>query len=163
MSHRHSPRWMLSISMAATLCTAAHGQEYPTRPIRMLATEAGGGTDFVARLIAQGLTESLHRQVIVDNRGNQAAQFVAKAPGDGYTLALLGPPLWVSPLLQPVQYDPIKDFSPITLATTSANVLIVHPSLPASSVKELIAYAKSKPGELNYGSSMTGSSNQLAA
>jgi tripartite-type tricarboxylate transporter receptor subunit TctC len=149
--------------MAAMCFTIAHAQEYPTRPIRMLATEAGGGTDFVARLIAQGLTESLHRQVIVDNRGNQAAQIAAKAPGDGYTLALLGPPLWVSPLLQPVQYDPINDFSPITLATTSANVLIVHPSLPASSVKELITYAKSKPGELNYGSSMTGSSNQLAA
>jgi len=129
----------------------------------MLATEAGGGTDFVARLIAQGLTESLGHQVIVDNRGNQAAQIAAKAPPDGYTLALQGPPMWVSPLLQKVQYDPIKDFAPITLAATSANVLIVHPSLPANSVKELIAYAKARPGELNYASSMTGASNHLAA
>src|SRR5690242_691302 len=88
---------------------SAHAQDYPARPIRMLATEAGGGTDFVARLIAQGLGESLHNQVIVDNRGNQAAQIAAKAPPDGYTLALLGPPMWVSPLLQQVQYDPVKD------------------------------------------------------
>ena len=125
----------------------------------MLATEAGGGTDFVARLIAQGLTESLRHQVIVDNRGNQAAQIAARAPPDGYTLALLGPPMWVSPLLQQVQYDPIKDFAPVTLAASSANVLVVHPSLPVSSVKELIAYAKAKPGGLNYGS--TGIGNPL--
>src|SRR6185295_5779460 len=123
---------------------------------RMLATEAGGGTDYVARLIAQGLTESLRHQVIVDNRGNQAAPLAARALPDGYTLALLGPPMWVSPLLQKVAYDPIKDFSPITLAASSANVLVVHPSLPANSVKELVAVAKARPGEINYASSMTG-------
>jgi tripartite-type tricarboxylate transporter receptor subunit TctC len=129
----------------------------------MLATEAGGGTDFVARLIAQGLTESMGQQVIVDNRGNLAAQMAAKAPPDGYTLALLGPPMWISPLLQNVPYDAVKDFSPIVQAASSANVLIVHPSLAANSVKELIALARAKPGELNYASSMTGASNHLAA
>ena len=163
MVQRHSASRMFCITMAVMFWNVAHAQDYPTRPIRMLATEAGGGTDFVARLIAQGLTESLRHQVIVDNRGNQAAQIAARAPPDGYTLALLGPPMWVSPLLQQVQYDPIKDFAPVTLAASSANVLVVHPSLPVSSVKELIAYAKAKPGGLNYASSLIGSSNHLAA
>ena len=163
MVQRHSASRMFCITMAVMFWNVAHAQDYPTRPIRMLATEAGGGTDFVARLIAQGLTESLRHQVIVDNRGNQAAQIAARAPPDGYTLALLGPPMWVSPLLQQVQYDPIKDFAPVTLAASSANVLVVHPSLPVSSVKELIAYAKARPGALNYASSMIGASNHLAA
>ena len=151
------------------LCTlvavwgAACGQDYPAKPIRMFATEAVGGTDFVARLLAQGLTESLGHQVIVDNRGNLAAPLAAKSPPDGYTLALLGPPMWISPLLQTVQYDPVKDFSPVIWAASSVNVLVVHPSLPVNSVRELIAFAKARPGQLNYASSMTGASNHLAA
>lgn len=160
------PYFVVRIFCACIMVAASSmvcSRDYPTRPIRMLATEAGGGTDFVARLVAQGLTDSLHHQVIVDNRGNLAAQIAAKAPPDGYTLALLGPPMWVSPLLQKVPYDPVKDFSPITLAARSPNVFIVHPSVPANSVKELIAYAKARLGELNYASSMTGASNHLAA
>ena len=162
MLRRHAASLMFYFA-AVLFWSVAHAEDYPSRPIRMLATEAGGGIDFVARLIAQGLTESLRHQVIVDNRGNQAAQIAANAPPDGYTLALLGPPMWVWPLLQQAQYDPVRDFAPVALVASSANVLVVHPSLPVNSVRELIAYARARPGSLNYASSLIGSSNHLAA
>ncbi len=144
---------------------AAWAQAYPTKPIRMVTHPPGGSSDPVARLIAQGISESLGQQVIVDNRGGIIApQTVARALPDGYTLLLFGTPFWISPLVQDnVSYDPVKDFAPITVATSSPSVLVVNPSVAAKSVKELISLAKSKPGQLNYASGAAGSANHLAA
>lgn len=145
----------------------ASGQNYPDKPIRLVTAGAGGGVDFSARLIAQGVSASLGQQVIVDNRGGSPiipAQLVSKAPPDGYTLIFYSNGLWLLPLIQKnVPYDPARDFSPITMATSSPNILVVHPSLPVTSVKNLIAIAKARPGELNYGASPVGSAIHLAA
>ena len=126
---------------AQTASTGA-GPTYPNKPIRIVAPEAGGGTDFAARLIAQGLSSSLGQQVIVDNRGGAggaiAIGIVAKAPADGYTLLCFATNFWLLPFLQDnVSYDPVRDFLPVTLAVTSPNILVVHPSVAADSVKEL--------------------------
>ena len=122
--------------------------------------------DTAARLIAQGLTARLGEQVIIENRGGSgaiAAEIVARAPADGHSLILYGSALWLTPYLQQhASYDPVRDFAPITLAITSPNVFVVHPLFAASSVKELIAIAKARPGELNYASTGTGSSPHLA-
>ncbi|HEV8517733.1 MAG TPA: tripartite tricarboxylate transporter substrate binding protein [Burkholderiales bacterium] len=144
---------------------AVFGQNYPVRTIRIVTSEPGGSTDFLARLIAQGISSRLGKQVIVDNRGGGmlAAEFVSRAPPDGYTLLLSGTSLWLSPFMRDTLYDPLKSFSPITLAGNSPNVLVTHPSLPVRSLKELIALAKARPGELNYGSGSTGSPSHLAA
>lgn len=157
-----------AVSLAAITCGAdlALGQSYPNRPIRIVTSQAGGGSDFAARLIAQGLSTSMGQQVLVDNRGVVAiaGQLVAKAPPDGYTLLLYASALWLTPFLREnVQYDPVKDFAPITLAVSQPNILVVHPSLPVKSVKELIALAKSRPGELNYASAQDGSPTHIAA
>jgi tripartite-type tricarboxylate transporter receptor subunit TctC len=111
------------------------------------------------------MTGSLGQQVIVDNRptGVMSGQIVSKAQPDGYTLVLSGSILWIMPFLQSVPFDPVKDFSPITLTVSTPNIVVVHPALPVKSVKELIALARSKPGRLNYGTSGTGTANHLAA
>jgi len=138
-------------------------QTYPNKPIRILTGGVGGSGDFAARLIAPELTANLRQPVIVDNRGGIIPiEVVAKAPPDGYNLLEFGNVLWVNPLLQSVTYNPVSDFSPITTVSTQPNILTVHPSLPVKSVRELIALAKARPGELNYASSGTGSSNHLA-
>lgn len=143
------------------------GQSYPNKPLRLVTAAPGGGSDFASRLIAQGLTPSLGQQVIVDNRGGAngaiAAQTVADALPDGYTLLLYASTVWIVPFLQRVSYDPVRDFAPITLALSSPIILVVHPSVAAHSVKELIDLAKAKPGALNYASSSSGSPNHLAA
>ena len=142
------------------------GQEYPNRPIRLVTAGLGTGGDFAARLIAQGISGPLGQQVIVENRasGNITGEIVAKAPPDGYTLLLFGGGLWLAPFLDDkTPYDPVRDFSPIALATSAPNLMVVHPSLPVKSVKELIALAKAKPGVLNYGSGGTAASSHLAA
>ncbi|MBI4190232.1 MAG: tripartite tricarboxylate transporter substrate binding protein [Betaproteobacteria bacterium] len=152
-------------SASALLGTgSALGQDYPNKPIHIITAPPGASGDFAARLIAQGLTASLGRQVIVENRtGFISIESVAKAPPDGYTLLLLGNTIWVMPLLRGnASWDPIRDFSPITLAATTPGILVVHASLPVKSVKELIALAKARPGELNYGSTATGATNHLA-
>ena len=142
---------------------AVSGQTYPNKPMRIVAGAPGGQGDRASRLIVAGLTESLGQQVIVDNRGSIAGEFVFKALPDGYTLLIDSVSLWLAPLLQATAYDPVRDFSPVTLISTSPSVLVVPPSLPANSVKELIALAKAKPGDLNFGSAGTGSSSHLAA
>ena len=144
------------------------GQNYPNKTIRIVSTEPGSSADFVARQIALGISDSFGQSVIVDNRGGGggtiAAELVAKATPDGYTLLFFGQGIWILPLMRDnLPYDPIKDFSPVTLADRSLNVLVVHPTLPVNSVKELIAYAKAKPGEINFATGGTGSSNHLAA
>ena len=143
---------------------AVYGQDFPSKTIRIVTSGLGGGNDFKARLIAQGLTVNLGQQVIIDNRPNVIPnEIVARAVPDGYTLLLNGNPMWTQPLLEKTSYDPVRDFSPITLVSTEPSVLVVHPSLPIKTVKELIALAKARPGELNYGSVGIGSSLHLAA
>lgn len=152
---------ILTVLGASTVC----GQTYPTKPIRIVTSDPGGGNDFTARLIAQGLTVSLGQQVIVENRpaGVIPGEIVSKARPDGHTLLLYGNNLWIGQFLQNTPYDPVRDFSPITMISRAPNVLVVHPSVPANSVKELLALARSRPGELNYASGSIGSSSHLAA
>lgn len=144
---------------------AVSAQDYPHKPIRIFTSQSGSPSDFIARLLAQGISGPLGQSVIVDNRvGIVATENVAKAPADGYTLLFYGPVVWLLPYLRDhVAWDPEKDFSAVTLATQAPNLLVVHPSLPVKSVRELIALAKARPGELNYGSGLTGSSNHMAA
>lgn len=142
--------------------------QYPARTVRIVAAEPAGASDFTARLIAQGLAGPLGQQVIVENRGGAggliAGDTVAKAPADGYTLLLHGSAIWLAPFLRDTTpYDPVRDFVPITLAVSATNVVAIHPSLPVKSVKELIALARAKPGELNYGSGSVGSGAHLSA
>ena len=157
--------WMCSAGMGILAAGTVFGQDFPNRVVRMVVAEAGGGNDFIARAIAPGLGTGLGQQVIVDNRGGGIipAQTVAKAAPDGYTLLLASGTLWILSLMRDTPYDPIRDYLPITLAVISPNVLIVHPSLPVKCVRDLIALAQSKPGELNYASSATGGSGHLAA
>ncbi len=134
--------------------SAASVQEFPSRPIRIVTAEIGGGNDFAARILAQGIMPALGKPVIVENRGGSvvvSAQIVGKAQPDGHTLLLYGSNLWILPFMRDqVPYDPIADFAPITTATSSPCVLVVHPSLPVKSTGELIALAKARPGQLNY-------------
>lgn len=154
--------------MIMTSTGLVYGQNYPNKPVRVVTTEPGSGSDFVSRLIAQEMTRNWGQQVIVDNRGGAsgaiAAELVAKSTPDGYTLILYGNPMWLLPLFRKnVPYDPVKDFAPITLAVSSPDIVVVHPALPVKSIPELIALAKAKPGELNYSSSATGGSTHVAA
>jgi len=142
------------------------GQAYPSKPIRIVTSAPGGGNDLAGRIIAQGLTEALGQQVVLDGRssGIIPGQIVSKAAPDGYTLLYFANSVYLVPLMiSNPPYDPLKDFSWVTLAIVSPNVLVVHPSLPVKSVQELIALAKAKPGELNYASASSGTSNHLAA
>jgi tripartite-type tricarboxylate transporter receptor subunit TctC len=156
---------MLVCALCALTAGAAFAQDYPTRPVRLVSSAAGGGNDFAARIIAQALSERLGQPVIVDNRGGAQipALLVAKAPPDGYTLLVQNNTIWVAPLLEKTDYDPFRDLAPIMLTARAPNVLVVHPSLPVGSVKELIAAAKAAPGTINYASGVVGSSNYIAA
>ena len=142
---------------------AATAQDYPSKPIRIVTSEFGSATDLTARLLGSVMSSSLGRQVVVENRGFIAIEVVAKANADGYTVLCYGPPLWLAPLMRSVSYDVFKDFAPVTMAVTTPNVLVVHPALPVKSVGDLIALAKARPGELNYGSGSPGSSTHMAA
>ena len=143
---------------------AVFSQVYPSKPIRIITGGAARGNDFDSRQIAQGISGPLDQPVIVDNRtGPLAIDTVSKAPPDGYALLVIGTSLWLTPLLQKAPYDAVRDFSPITLTERIVNILAVHPSVPAKFVKELIELAKAKPGELNFGASVPGGSNHLAA
>jgi tripartite-type tricarboxylate transporter receptor subunit TctC len=157
-------------ALVATLCAApAHAQQpYPARPIRLIASQsAGGGVDAVARLVGARLTDAFGQNVIVDNRpganGTLAGDLTAKSPPDGYTLLLgaLGN-LAINGYFSKISYDPLNDLAPVTTAISSGNLLVVHPSVPAKSVKELIAIARARPGQLAYGSSGTGGAGHLA-
>jgi tripartite-type tricarboxylate transporter receptor subunit TctC len=153
------------VGMMCTLSLSYHAsaQTYPTRQIRMLAPAIGGASDISARLIGQWLSTNLGQQVIIDNRGGLAPAVAAKSAPDGYTLISYGSPLWLSAFLRDnVQWDAVNDFIPITLTASSPNVLIVHPSLPVRSVKQLIALAKSNPGELNFSSGSSGALTHLS-
>ena len=145
--------------------SAVYGQAFPTRVIRIVTTEPGTSTDVAARLIAQGISNSnLGQRSIVENRGFSAIENVAKSPPDGHSLLLYTSPLWLMPFMREnTPWDPLRDFTPLTLVVNSPYVLVASPSLQVNNVMELIALARSRPGALNYGSSSAGSANHLAA
>ena len=150
------------LALGAIWAVAASSQEYPARAIRIITAPAGGGNDFSARLVARGISGPLGQQVIVDNRPTVLApEIAAKAAPDGYTMLLNGSSHWIGPFVERVSYDPLKDFAPVTLVDRTPVILVVHPSLPAKSVKQLIALAKARPGELNFSSGAPGTSNYL--
>ena len=156
---------IVSATIAASGVNGVCAQAYPAKPIRFVTTGIGGGVDFASRLIAQGLTDNASWQTVVDNRptGIIAAETVSRAAPDGYTLYVGTGSLWLGPYFQKMPYDPVKDFAPISLTNQAPNLLIVHPSLPVKTVKELITLAKARPRELNYASTAIGSTNHLAA
>ncbi len=164
-------RHAIACFVAAALCSfvpvTTCAQSYPSRPVRLVVPFApGGGNDFLARLVGQKLGERLGQQFLIDNRagagGNIATDLVAKAPPDGYTLLLgfIGP-FAISPHLEKITYNPVRDFTAASLLASSYHVLVAHPSLPVRSVKELIAFAKARPGEINYASSGSGGNLHL--
>jgi len=148
---------------------AAAAQQYPSRPIRLIVPQsAGGSTDVIARVVAQRMTETLGQTVIVDNRPGAGSlngiEIVANAAPDGYTLLGVAASYTINPALhKKLPFDPIRDFAPITQLATLPHLLVVHPSVPVNSVKELIALAQAKPGALNYASSGIATSTHLAA
>lgn len=157
--------WMLPAAVLIIGPVAAWSQDkYPSKVIRIVTATPGSNHDWGARLTAQELTPRIGQRVIVENRGSIGVEYVAKeAPADGYTLLFYGAYAWLQPLLRKVNWDPLADLAPVTLAMSSPNVLVVHPSLPVKSVKELIGLAKVRPGELNYGAGGGGSTPHVAA
>ena len=159
-------RRLLSTLASALLLACPHpawSQDLSGKRISIATSQAGGAGDLVSRLIAQGLIAATRQPVIVENRASVAPEYVAKSPPDGNTLLLYGNTIWISPLLRPVRWDAIRDFSPVMITVRSPNVLVVTPTLPVKSVRELIALARARPGELNYAASALGSSTHLAA
>jgi len=159
---------LIAVSFFAVSCAQAIAQSYPARPLRFLVGFApGGGTDVMARVIAAKLTESLKQQVIVDNRpganANIAAKIAADSPGDGYTVLFMSVAHIMSkPVYSNLGYDIERDLTPITVVSNVSNVLTVNPALPARTVKEFIALAKAKPGQLTYATSGVGSPEHFA-
>jgi tripartite-type tricarboxylate transporter receptor subunit TctC len=156
---------LLALAVASGLAAA---QNYPTKPIRMiLPFPPGAPSDMVGRAVAQRLGEQLGENVIPDNRtgagGNLGVTAVTKAPPDGYTLLVSSPTIALSPsLYKSLPYDPIRDLAPVARLATIENVLLVHPSVPAKTLKQFIALARAQPGKLNYGSGGPGTTNHLA-
>jgi tripartite-type tricarboxylate transporter receptor subunit TctC len=139
-------------------------QDFPARLIRIITSPPGGNNDFTARLMMKGLTEKSGWQMVIDNRAILVAyEVVARSAPDGHTLLVAGGTFIGGNLFEKLSVDPLRDFTAISITHRAPNILVVHPSVPAKSVKELIALAKARPGELNYGSSGIGSSNHLAA
>jgi len=166
--HRVALMSCFVLAAIGVLSGNAGAQDYPNKPLRLIVPfPPGGGNDILARSVGQRLAETIGQQVIVDNRGGAGgligAELAAKAVPDGYTifLASIGNLAFMPALHAKLPYDPVRDFAPLTLLATSAFVMVVNPSLPAKSVKELIALARAKPGQLNYGSSGQGSSLHL--
>src|SRR5688572_4394848 len=157
------------VGVCMAMCSAwAGAQEYPTRPVRLIAGSPGSTSDFASRFVAQKLSERWGQQVVVDNRpgagGIIGTEIGAHAAPDGYTLTVghIGTHASAQYLYKKLPYDPIRDFAPITLMTNSGIALAVHPSVPAKGLKDFIALAKAKPGAYNYGSAGGGTSSQLS-
>ena len=159
---------ILAIVCALGGIGVAAAQSYPAKTVRMiLPFPPGGPSDILGRALAQKLTEQMGQQVITDNRpgagGNLGLELTAKAPPDGYTVVLSSPLISISPsLYSKLNYDPQKDLAPVSLVAQIQNVLLVHPSVPAKNLKELVAVAKKQPGKLNYGSGGVGTTTHLA-
>ena len=166
---RHALPTALLFVALAVVAAPSYAQVYPSRPIRIIVPYPAGGTsDILARSIGQKLSEAWSQPILVENKpganGNVGADFVAKAPPDGYTLLLadIGA-LAISPSVYPMlPFDPTKDFAPVTMVAYSPHILVVHPSIPASSVNDLVALAKAKPGKLNFAISGLGGAPHLA-
>jgi len=163
----HKQVWA-ACALAVTVLTGptAMAQEFPSKPIRIIASPPGGANNFLSRLVGQGLTDSVGWTVITDNRpsgGFIQGELLMRAPPDGYTLLVAAGSVITGTLFEKAPYDVIRDFAPVCLVSTSPSVLSVHPSMPIRSVKELIALAKAKPGALNFSTSGTGSANHLPA
>lgn len=158
--------WLALIGISAE-CVVA--QDYPARPIRLVvASSPGGASDILARMLAQKLSEELGQQVVVDNRGGGSGvigtDIVARALPDGYTLLIIQPSLTINPsMIRKLPYDAVRDFAPVSLVVDAAQIMTVNPSVPAQNVKDLIALAKAKPGELMFGSPGVGTSPHLVA
>lgn len=154
---------------AATLCGTAFAQNYPTKPVTIVVPfSPGGATDIMSRLLAERLNKRLGQPVIVENKPGAgtmiASEHVAKAPADGYTLLVAASSLGIAPsLYKKVNYDPVKDFAPISQVASVVHVLVVHPSLPAKNVGELVTWLKANPTKANYGSVGAGTSTHLEA
>ncbi len=159
------------IASIAVILAAASGyagaQSFPMRPVRLISPfPPGGFNDILSRLVGQKLTESWGQQVVVDNRPGAnmivGTNLAAKSPPDGYTMVMAAIPHAINPGLYKLPYDSVKDFTPIVMICFVPNLLVVHPSTPANTVKELIAYAKANPGKLSFGSVGSGSSSHMA-
>ena len=159
-------KWLIALLAAASIANAQ--EPYPSRPVRfILPFPPGGPTDILGRLISERLGAQLGQPVVTENRGgaggNVGAEAAAKSPPDGYTIVLVAPSLAISPTLYTkLNYDPVKDFSPISLVAISPQLVVAHPSLPAKNIKELIALAKARPGEIHFASVGNGSVQHLA-
>src|SRR5207245_5917560 len=154
---------------ALAISASALAQVYPAKPIRMIvAYPPGGGTDIVGRMLAQKLGETLGQSVVVENRGwesgNIGTELAARAAPDGYTILMcnVAPNAINVSLFKNLPFDPVADFVPVSLVASTPNILVVHPSIPARTVKQVIALAKAKPGTLNFASAGVGSSSHLA-
>ena len=160
-------RQVLAACAVLILADPAQAQNYPLRPVRMVIPfSAGGAADVPGRILMQKVSEALGHQVVVDNRPGAGstigAEFVAKAPPDGYTLLMISNTHFVSAALhKKLVYDAVGDYEPVTQVTTAPNVIVVHPSLPVKTIRELIALAKAKPGKIDYASSGNGSTQHL--
>src|SRR6266571_3899109 len=157
-----------ALLLLTLVCAGAAAQTgYPAKPVRFIVPSAAGGGDIIARALAQKLSESLGAQFVVDNRPGAGQmigiELAAKSAADGHTILMAASTLAINPLMyKKVPYDPLRDFAPITHAASLANVLVVHPSLPVKSLAELIAYAKQRPGQLNFASAGVGTSPQMS-
>lgn len=162
------PVWRMALLAVVLASTGAPAQTYPARPIRLITPSSpGSGVDIVARIYAQKMSEPLGQQVIVENRAgagaNLGAEIAAKAPPDGYTLFVATPAHAInSSMYSRLNYNLLRDFAPVSLITTGQYMVVVHPSLPAKSVKELIALARARPGALSYASGGPGNATHLA-
>jgi len=165
---RDIPRWLWAGAALLGCTLAAFGQTYPARAVRLVVPSSpGGGSDITARIIAPRLSEYLRQQVIVDNRAGAGTmiggELVARAAPDGYTLLLGSTPMAINPAMyKKVSYDALRDFVPITQIVSVPNLLIAHPSLPVKTVQDLIALAKSRPGQLTFASAGAGTSPHLS-
>ena len=159
--------WLAAAAVLLALAAPATAQsDYPNRPVRLIIPfPPGGSNDVVGRMIGTQLSEKLGKQVIIDNRagagGVVGTEIASKAPADGYTLLVISLAHAVNPWLYKLPYDPVKDFAPIGVMGSGPNVVVVHPSLPVNSIKDLIALAKKQPGELQYASAGIGSFQHL--
>ena len=156
---------LLAVWCVGPLQALAQAQQWPSRPLRVLVPSAAGGAgDIVARAVGQKLTEAWGQQVIVDNRnGIVGAEITARAAPDGYTIMFSTSALSIrESVYRQLPFNTLRDFAPVGQAVSQSNVLVAHPAVPVKSVQELIAYARARPGELNYGSSGNASSNHLA-
>jgi tripartite-type tricarboxylate transporter receptor subunit TctC len=165
---RHSSLSTLLIALAVCGTQAAHAQSYPVKPIRIIVPFApGGGTDVMARLLAQKLTQALGQQVVVDNRGGAGGtigtELAIRADPDGYTFLLSPPGYAINPSMYSLKFDPLADYTPVVLAAKGPFVVIVHPSLPVKTLRELTAMAKARPGELLFGTAGQGGITHLAS